>query len=204
MLSDADSNTVRAIASHIKPFISESGSDSAKTSVELEREVIDVVKQNCSCEWEQLNSSHLLRLWRTGTSEFHYEAKEDDEAFDEILPDLKLKAGEFALSKDTTVALWIEWSTAARSAAAQAGEVRKHSANDDKCGDLGWFCIPLVTETYGAWGAEAKACFSQLASRLSIRLQKSKSVILYELYGRLNTCLVRCVATAILSRIQSS
>eukprot|EP00731_Ephydatia_muelleri_P010464 Em0005g1050a len=84
-------------------------------------------------------------------------------------------------------------------AAAQAGEVRKHSANDDKCGDLGWFCVPLVTETYGAWGAEAKACFSQLASRLSIRLQKPKSVILYELYGRLNTCLVRCVATAILS-----
>ena len=47
------------------------------SSVELEREVIDVVKHNCSCEWEQLNSSHL-RLWRTGTSEFHYEAKEDD------------------------------------------------------------------------------------------------------------------------------
>ena len=89
-------------------------------------------------------------------------------------------------------------------AAAQAGEVRKHSANDDKCGDLGWFCVPLVTETYGAWGPEAKACFSQLASRLSIRLQKPKSVILHELYGRLNTCLVRCVATAILSRIQSS
>ena len=89
-------------------------------------------------------------------------------------------------------------------AAAQAGEVRKHSANDEKCGDLGWFCVPLVTETYGAWGPEAMACFSQLASRLSIRLQKPKSVILHELYGRLNTCLVRCVATAILSRIQSS
>ena len=91
-------------------------------------------------------------------------------------------------------------------AAAQAGEVRKHSANDDKCGDLGWFCVPLVTETYGAWGPEAKACFSQLASRLSIRLQKPKSVIviLHELYGCLNTCLVRCVAMAILSRIQSS
>ena len=89
-------------------------------------------------------------------------------------------------------------------AAAQAGEVRNHSANDDKCGDLGWFCVPLVTETYGAWGAEAKACFSQLASRLSFRLQKPKSVILCELYGRLNTCLVCCVATAILSRIQSS
>ena len=44
--------------------------------------MIDVVKHNCSCEWEQLNSSHLLRLWRTGTSEFHYDSKEDDEAFD--------------------------------------------------------------------------------------------------------------------------
>ena len=64
---------VQAIASHIKPFISESGSDSAKASVELEREVIDAVKHNCSCEWEQLNSSHLLPLWRTGTSESHYE-----------------------------------------------------------------------------------------------------------------------------------
>ena len=41
-------------------------------------------------------------------------------------------------------------------AAAQAGEVRKHSANDDKCGDLGWFCVPLMTETYGAWGPEAR------------------------------------------------
>ena len=30
-------------------------------------------------------------------------------------------------------------------AAAQAGEVRKHSADDDKCGDLGRFCVPLVT-----------------------------------------------------------
>ena len=69
---------------------------------------------------------------------------------------------------------------------------------------LGWFCVPLVTETYGAWGPEAKACFSQLASRLSIRFQNPKSVILHELYGHLNTRLVRCVATAILSKIQSS
>ena len=65
-------------------------------------------------------------------------------------------------------------------------------------------CSIWVLHPYGAWGPEAMACFSQLASRLSIRLQKPKSVILHELYGRLNTCLVRCVATAILSRIQSS
>ena len=85
-------------------------------------------------------------------------------------------------------------------AAAQAGEVRKPSADDDKCGDLSWFCVPQVTETYGARGPEAKVLFSQLASRLSIRLQKPKSVILHKLYGRLNTCLVRCVPTTILSR----
>ena len=88
-------------------------------------------------------------------------------------------------------------------AAALAGEARKHSANDEKCGDLGWICVPLVAETYGAWGPEAMACFCQLASRLSIRLQKPKSVVLHELYGRLNTCLVRCAATAILNRIHS-
>ena len=90
-------------------------------------------------------------------------------------------------------------------AAAQAGEVRKHSANDDKCGDLGWFCVALVTETNGAWGPEAKACFSQLASRLSIRLQKLKSVILHELYGRLKhmSQFLVVFAMAILSRIHA-
>ena len=65
--------------------------------------------------------------------------------------------------------------------AAQAGEVRKHSANDDKCVHLGWVCVPLVTETYGSWGPEVMASFFQLASRLAIRLQKPKSVLLYEL-----------------------
>ena len=45
-------------------------------------------------------------------------------------------------------------------AAAQAGEARKDSANDDKCVDLGSVCVPLVTETYGAWRPEAMASFS--------------------------------------------
>ena len=88
---------------------------------------------------------------------------------------------------------------------AQVGEVRKHLANvNNKCGDLGWVCVTVVTGMYGAWGTEAMVSFSQLASRLAIRLQMPKSVLLHELYGCLNTCLVQCVTTAILSRIQSS
>ena len=88
-------------------------------------------------------------------------------------------------------------------AAAEASEIRKHSTtNDGKCGDLGWVCIPLVVETYGAWGQEAMKSFDQLASRLAITCSKPKSAITHDLYGRLNTCLVRSVASAILSRIE--
>ena len=94
--------------------------DCAKASVELECEGIKLGKLNCSSIWEQLNSSNLLRLWRTGANELHYEAKEDDETLDvsemvvcifnafiyshvyslfmDLLQDLKLKEGEFALS----------------------------------------------------------------------------------------------------------
>ena len=35
--------------------------------------------------------------------------------------------------------------------AALATEGRKHRANDAKCGELGWLCVPLVAEIYGAW-----------------------------------------------------
>ena len=44
--------------------------------------------------------------------------------------------------------------------AARAAEKRKHLQNDAKCKQLGWRCIPLVVETYGAWGAEAIEVFS--------------------------------------------
>ena len=40
-------------------------------------------------------------------------------------------------------------------AAAQATELRKHETNDVKCSELGWLCIPLVVESYGAWEKEA-------------------------------------------------
>ena len=38
---------------------------------------------------------------------------------------------------------------------AKAAEQRKHSENDRKCAELGWLCVPLAVENYGAWGPEA-------------------------------------------------
>ena len=45
--------------------------------------------------------------------------------------------------------------------AALAAEERKHVANDAKCHELGWICVPLVTESYGAWGSEATTSWPQ-------------------------------------------
>ena len=88
--------------------------------------------------------------------------------------------------------------------AAQASEIRKHNSNDAKCVELGWVCIPLVVETYGAWGQEAVKTFAQLASRLAIACSKPKSVVINDIYGRLNTCLMRSISSAILTRIVPS
>ena len=41
-------------------------------------------------------------------------------------------------------------------AAAEAAENRKHTANDPKCAELGWRCVPLAVETYCNWGEEAR------------------------------------------------
>ena len=83
---------------------------------------------------------------------------------------------------------------------ALATECRKHRANDAKCKELGWLCVPLVAETYGAWGNEAVEAFSQLASRLATLTCRPKSTVLRDIYGRLNLHLVRANATAILTR----
>ena len=61
-------------------------------------------------------------------------------------------------------------------------------------------CIPLVVESYGAWGKEAMESFSSLASRLAITSSRPKSAVLSELYGRLNLNLVRANVRAIMSR----
>ena len=47
-------------------------------------------------------------------------------------------------------------------------EERKHTENDPKCNALGQYCVPLVMESYGAWGQEAMDLFKMLASRLAI------------------------------------
>ncbi|KAL5467311.1 hypothetical protein EMCRGX_G031522 [Ephydatia muelleri] len=85
--------------------------------------------------------------------------------------------------------------------AAQVTEARKHQANDPKCSELGWVCVPMVAESYGAWGDEASSIISSIASRLATSTCKSKSVVLNDIYGRLNVHLVCANATAILSRI---
>ena len=84
--------------------------------------------------------------------------------------------------------------------AAHATEARKHQANDVKCAELGWVSIPVVVETYGCWGTEAKWALSQLASRLAMRLNSPKSTTTASLYGRLSITLVRANVRALLSR----
>ena len=84
--------------------------------------------------------------------------------------------------------------------AAHKAECRKHSSNDPKYQELGWVCVPLAVESYGNLGTEPQNTFARLASILSISLPCPKAKVLTEIYGRLNTSLVRSVARAILSR----
>ena len=79
-------------------------------------------------------------------------------------------------------------------------EARKHNANDSKCAELGWVCIPLAVESYGCWGTEAQQSFSRLAARLAIQMGCSKSQATTTVYQRLSLLLVRANARALLSR----
>ena len=63
-------------------------------------------------------------------------------------------------------------------AAALTTEARKHEENNPKCAELGWVCIPVVAESYGAWGKEAMQLFSTIASRIETLSSKPKSVTL--------------------------
>ena len=53
-------------------------------------------------------------------------------------------------------------------AAAEAAERRKHAANDPKCTELGWVCVPLAVETYCNWGEEARQTFTLLTTHLAL------------------------------------
>ena len=84
--------------------------------------------------------------------------------------------------------------------AAKAAEVQKHSKYDAKCSQLRWQCTPLAVEMYKAWGAEACNTSSFIASRVTIMTNKSKSMILSNLYGKLSIILVRSNARDIILR----
>ena len=75
----------------------------------------------------------------------------------------------------------------------------KHNANDAKCTEVGWVCIPLAIETYSCWSGEAQGSISRLAARLALQLQCSKSKAITSIYQRLNLTLVHCNAKALLS-----
>ena len=58
----------------------------------------------------------------------------------------------------------------------------------------------MVVKAYGAWGIEASALLSAVVPRLAITSNKPNSVVLKDIYGRLNLMPVRASAAAILSR----
>ncbi|KAL5510566.1 hypothetical protein EMCRGX_G006130 [Ephydatia muelleri] len=102
----------------------------------------------------------------------------------------KPAAFDFAVTSPLNSITLHEASVTAGSAA-HATKARKHQANDVKCAELGWVSIPVVVETYGCWGTEAKWALSQLASRLAMRLNSPKSTTTASLYGRLSITFVR-------------
>ena len=84
--------------------------------------------------------------------------------------------------------------------AAEAAEKRKHTANDPKCAELGWVCVPLAVESYCNWGEEARRTFALLAARLAFGSSFHKARVISDMFGRLNITLVRAIARAILAR----
>ena len=78
-------------------------------------------------------------------------------------------------------------------AAALSTEEQKHTENDPKCNALGWCCVPLVTESYGAWGKEAMDSFKMLASHPvlpSYRANRSQSCCLNCIAGSIDSSIV--------------
>ena len=63
--------------------------------------VLQMEEIDCSILWEQLRSSHLMRLWRTGACVLHYKAAEDDEEFDVSVNKYKLHAVELYIQFHT-------------------------------------------------------------------------------------------------------
>ena len=89
-------------------------------------------------------------------------------------------------------------------AAARQIEERKHISNDTICSELGWKCVPLVVETFGAWGRTTGQFFGELASRLAAHSRSSKTIMLNNIYGRLSLTLVRANDRAFNARVATT
>ena len=79
----------------------------------------------------------------------------------------------------------------------------QHS-NDTISSELGWKCVPLVVETFGAWGRTAGQFFGELASRLAVQSHSSKTTMLNNIYGSLNLILVQANARAFNARLATT
>ena len=89
--------------------------------------------------------------------------------------------------------------------AALAAEQRKHNANDVKCSELGWKCVPLAVESYGCWGTEAQH-LTRLASCLATRYNTSKdfpSYLQFVQETQLNPGEGKCSSSAVPSNVLS-
>ena len=73
--------------------------------------------------------------------------------------------------------------------------------NGAKCKQLGWRCIPLVVETYGAWGSETIEVFSTVATRLAVRINSTKSRALTTVCGHISIILVRAMHAMLVDEI---
>ena len=71
-------------------------------------------------------------------------------------------------------------------AVAEAAERRKHVANDPKCAELGWVCVPLAVGTYCNWGEEARHTFTVLATHPALDSSHHKARMINDMFGRLN------------------
>ena len=81
-------------------------------------------------------------------------------------------------------------------AASEVAELRNHTSNDTKCAELGWVSIPLVAESYQSWNKEAQQYLPRL---VAIHNCMPKSMATFELYARLNICLMWANSRAIIS-----
>ena len=82
-------------------------------------------------------------------------------------------AFDVSVTPPLSVSILPEASMSVGSAALEA-EVQNR-ANDPKCSEQGWVCVPLAVETYGNWGKEVHATFSRLASLLPPRLPAKRT-----------------------------